>query len=331
MRVKLDINKAAALGWLLSIYDFPINYYCNELFYPVSSYDDENILNYFLFMVLMDYNFPDSHFYGYIDDVYYSGSLLFWRLGKIRFDDNPEFFSLDSIASLKVDEFRSMFNIGRIYGVDLLNLNLRVQILREVANKILKDYNGSFYNLIDASSNYLYCNGSGFIERLSKFRGFNDPVEYKSLLLAKILFRRGFLSLNDIDNFHVPVESKILVFSLRFGLIYLDDEFMDRFLSGLITLSEDYALRIRIREGLDFTSKISKKDSMLLHDFLDMFTSYCCKFSHPKCVYKCDEKCSLSLFFKCDSNCLLRGLCRFCGTDLVNRIHKPAIPDSIYY
>lgn len=279
----------------------------------------------------MDYNFSESYFYGYIDDVYYSGSLLFWRLGKIKFDDNPEFFSLDSIADLKVDEFRSIFSIGRIYGVNSLDLSSRVQILREVANKILKDYNGSFYNLIDVSSNYLYHNGSGFIERLSKFRGFNDPVEYKSLLLAKILFRRGFLSLNDIDHFHVPVDSRILIFSLRFGLIYLDDAFMNKFLSGLITLSEDYALRIRIREGLDFTSKISKKDSMLLHDFLDMFTFHCCKLSHPKCVYKCDVKCSLPLFFECDGNCFLMGLCRFGGTDLINKINKPTISDGIYY
>jgi hypothetical protein len=327
----LDLNRGLAFGWLLSSLDIPQNYYSNTEFYPDLSYGYDLVSNYLFFMVLMDYSFSGSIFYGYVDGKYYYGSRLFWRLGKLIFDEDPKFFSLEYTSNLDRSFFERMFNYGEIYGFETIDVDRRIKMVRDVAKRIMSEYGNSILDVVYASSNYLYRNGSGFIERLKKFMGFDDPVEYKALLLAKMLFRKGVTSFNDFDNIHFPVNGSILPFILRCGLIHLDDEFMNKIVQSQLTFSEDYALRIRTRECLDFVSKVSGREPMVIHDFLDLFTSYCCTSQNINCVTHYCNGCPLSSFLSCGGECFLKRICKYCGSDLASKIREPSFKGNVYY
>lgn len=327
----LDLNRGLAFGWLLSNLEIPQNYYSNTEFYPDLSYGYDLVSNYLFFMILMDYSFSGSIFCGYVDGKYYYGSRLFWRLGKLIFDEDPNLFSLECIANLDRSFFDRMLNSGEIYGFETIDIDYRVKMARGTARKIMSEYGNSILEVINASSNYLYRNGSGFIERLKTFMGFDDPVEYKALLLAKMLFRKGVVSFNDVDNIHFPVNGSILPFILRCGLIRLDDEFMDKIIQSQLTFSEDYALRIRTRECLDFVSKVSGRGAMVIHDFLDIFTSHCCTSQNINCVTHYCNGCPLLSFLSCGGECFLRRICRYSGSDLAGKIREPSFKGNVYY
>lgn len=330
MQVRLDLNKSMLFGWMLNRFNFSYKIdYFDRNFYPEFNCNDESTLNYFFFMVLMDYGFSSSNFYGYIDGKYYDGSKLFWRLGKLKYDEDPQFFSPDYIIRMDENVFKSLFKY--LNNINDLKLSLRFNIARKAAKRVLDEYGGSILNIVYASSNSLYCNGSGFVERLKIFKGFDDPVECKPLLLAKILLRRRLISFYDVKSFHVPVDGKISLFALRIGLVYLDDIFMEKYFSGILTLSEDYALRIRVREALDFVSSFSDVDPLSLHDLLDLFTEYCCTENEPKCISKCTEDvCPFSWALACGRACPLINVCKFNGKD-INNMREPFIQGNIYY
>jgi len=327
----LDLDRGLAFGWILSSIEIPQNFYSNTEFYPDLSYGRDLVSNYFFFMILMDYSLSKSMFYGYIDGKYYCGSRLFWRLGKLIFDEDPQLFSLKCIVNLDRDFFERMFSSGEIYGLETIDIDYRIKMVRSVAKKVMTEYGNSILDIVHASLNYLYRNGSGFIERLKMLMGFDDPVEYKALLLAKMLSRKGLASFNDVYNIHFPVNGSILPFILRCGLVRLDDEFMDRVIQCHLTFSEDYALRIRTRECLDFVSKVSGRGSMIVHDFLDLFTSYCCTSQNINCLTHYCDACPLPPFLSCGGECFLSRICKYCGSDLANKIREPTFKGNIYY
>ena len=199
---------------------------------------------------------------------------------------------------------------------------------------MIKDYNGSFKRLVEVCNDLLYGSGKGFIERLSEFKAFRDPLGRKSFLLAKFLSRRGFFNFKDAENLEIPVDGKICRIALRLGLISLDDESMNRLIKGgQFTTSEDYAVRCRVRESLKLVSAFSNVDPLVLHDFLDLLGESCCRSSSPVCVAECNlERCELLRFLvNCNGVCPLLPVCESKGSERAIKIRELNVPNTWYY
>ena len=285
-------------------------------------------------MAVLDYGLYDAGFSGFVDDAYYEGSSLLWRLGKLRFDEDPSLFHPANINRIGGRMLREWFSVSRPVVKEISSSNMRAYLLRDAADKLVRDYEGSVKVLIERSRGLLFDDGDGFIERLLKFKAYADPISRKAFLLAKFLSRRGYISFKDDDHLQVPVGGSLVRVALRLGLVLLDDSSMSNYLNDhRLTWSEDYALRMRVREALKFVSSLSRKDPFLIHDFFEIFSKSCCNVSSPICLGSNDTS-SLSSPHRsdiCDSGCPLVPLCRFRGDPIVRRILNPSMKENIYY
>ncbi|HDO20215.1 MAG: hypothetical protein NDF53_00340 [archaeon GB-1867-097] len=335
MLVKLNFDRCQLLGFLLKNLNlYPLDF-SDPRFYPDSKLNDEIVFNYFFFMTALDFGFSfQPLFYGYVKDGFYEGSKLLWRLGKVRFDDDSNFFTCSSMLTVTGRSVYDWLRVDEPYPRRINLPDVRAFLLRDAAYRLIKDYNGSFKRLVEVCNDLLYGSSKGFIERLSEFKAFRDPLGRKSFLLAKFLSRRGFFNFKDAENLEIPVDGKICRIALRLGLISLDDESMNRLIKGgQFTASEDYAVRCRVRESLKLVSAFSNVDPLVLHDFLDLLGESCCRSSSPVCVAECNlERCELLRFLvNCNGVCPLLPVCESKGSERAIKIRELNVPNTWYY
>lgn len=267
----------------------PLNVF-DDRYYPPSSEPADRVLSYFLVMVAMDHRLsrPGRSYQAIIDGVEYRGADLLYRLGRIKYEEDPDFFTARRLANVEMEEVAKWLSAGQASPPDL---ETRVMLLRDLGEKLDRLYGGNPINLLELAGNRL--RGSldkpGLLDLLKVFRAYEDPVEKKALLLAKFLTRRGLISPH--DGAGIPVDNHLTRIAYRTGLVMVSGTMWAKIRDGLeVSREEDVLLRMVVKHGYEEVAKRSGLDPFLLDDFLWVHgRNICLRDSVPscdKCVFK---------------------------------------------
>lgn len=305
-RVARVVKKRAGELPRVNVYD--------EKFYPPRGDDPERVLRFFTVMVALDHRVsrPGKQYYACLEDGCYKGADLLYRLGLKKYLENPEFFSPEKLAEVKVEEVKNTFSLGE---ASLPDPEVRTMLLRDLGYKLVKFYGSSLVNLLNQSHGRVRGTLSepGLVDNLRVFRAYEDPVEKKAMLLAKFLVARGLF--NPLDELDVAVDNHLSRVAYRLGLVMVSGELWDKIKRGLeVSPEEDVLLRLVVRRAYRQVAKRAGVTPALLDDyFWIMGRSVCLRDNPPLC-----EK------------CLFKGFCR-AKRNPVFMVQEHVYYDTWYY
>lgn len=270
----------------LDVYDYR--------FYPSRDEDMENSLRYFLVMVSMDHRLsrPGRKYRACIDDGCYEGAELLYRLGMKKYLEDIDFFTPSRLSNITIDEVRKVFSVGDIAPPDP---EVRTYLLRDLGIKLIKIYDSKVINILRSSNNRIRgnVNQPGLVDNLRVFRAYEDPVEKKSMLLAKFLIAREYFK--PIDTLDVAVDNHLSRIAYRLGLIMVSGNIWEKIKRGLeVTQEEDILLRLFVRRAYRLLCERSGLDPIIVDDFFwIMGRTICLRDNEPLC-----------------DMCLFKGFCK---------------------
>ncbi|ABM80641.1 hypothetical protein [Hyperthermus butylicus] len=297
-------------------------------FYPEPSADSETVALYFLVMVAMDHRLsrPGRPYEAVIDGEKFHGADLLYRLGMLKLERDPDFFTADRLERITPEEVRAWLCVGSVCPPDPA---LRASLLRDLGRKLRLLYGGSALRLLEESRGLLHSwdpDSPGFVERLRVFEAYGDPVEKKAMLLAKFLERRGLLRIRDPWNKRVPVDNHVVRIALRLGLVVLEEPLRIKAeRKEDFTPWEDIAVRIAVREAWHYVATRTEVDDFLLDDILWTMGRKVCIHGRPKC-----SNCQSHIICRGGSRCLLAGICPV-GLGAAEAIDEPVFYDTWWY
>ncbi len=310
MHLLIDRNRIAEVSRILRnlIERFELDNFTDPRFYPDKDADAESTARYFFFMVSIDHRThrPGKPYRAYIDGEMLEGSELLYRLGKRALDRNPEFFTPYYLQSLTLKEFEYYFSMG---SATIPDPEIRVELLRDAAQKLIKFYNGKVLNLVRESGNSV----RRMLRLLKVFKAYSDPVEKKSFLLIKFLERRGIFRPVDTEHLEVPVDNHLVRVALRLGVVRVDDYTYMRIKRGIdFSTYEDTALRYMVRIAYKYIAKLVGIRPTYLDDVMWIFGKYCCTPDTPLCKCSSKPKCPRIYRGSGKSSCIFEEVCIEC-------------------
>ncbi|MCX8195481.1 MAG: hypothetical protein N3F67_00120 [Acidilobaceae archaeon] len=283
--------------------------FVNPELYPPREASKREVTAYFLVMVAMDHRAsrPGRPYEGYVEGKLYHGSELLYRLGSKKLSEDPGFFDATRLARLELRELEEWLTNGeRIRRPP--DLGLRLELLRDIGQKLLRLYEGDPFALVLESRGRLREGAGGFVNLLKAFKAYQDPVEKKAFLLAKFLERRRVLHIADQHNKEVPVDNHLVRIALRIGLVRVDEESLEKIAAGVeLGSEEDVMLRLAVRIAYKEAAAAGAVDPFLLDDILWAFGRHCCTRERPTCRGSCSEGCRAVA--GCNGGCSLAPVC----------------------
>lgn len=253
-------------------------------YYPPKEDDEEKVLRYFFFMVAIDHRTSRlKPFEGTIGWEHYHGADLLYRLGSLKYREDPEFFSPERMAKITSDEVSEWLRTPS--GETVWDPEVRAELLRDAGKKLLKFFEGSILELVRASEGYIrHPTAHGLGNLLKVFKAYSDPVEKKLFLFTKFTIRRNLVKVVDVHNIEVPVDNHLTRVALRLKLVKLDEELTRKIFSKAeFTHREDIELRMAVRSAYRYASRLASIRPDLLDDFLWIFGRKYCTRETPAC------------------------------------------------
>ncbi|MHA1595825.1 MAG: queuosine salvage family protein [Candidatus Baldrarchaeia archaeon] len=312
-RIRINYEKCNALAHLLSKFrNFKPDNFEDPKLYPPPSAPPKDVANYFFFIVAIDHRThpPGSVFLGEIDGEVYRGSLLLYRLAKLKWDEDPQFFSPERMSSIDEKEVTEWLSVSKPKPATVKDPKLRASLLRDAGIKLLRFYDGDTMKIFERAEGSVW----KIVENLHIFTAYEDPVAKKAFLLIKFLERRGLWKIKDPQNLRVPVDNHLTRIAIRFGILEIKDEKLKRVLRERIPVSRDIdiELRMQAREAYAIISETSGIKATILDDILWYIGRNCCSYREtPRCD-SCERKaCELTakLNIKCKGHCPLAESC----------------------
>jgi hypothetical protein len=333
--VEIDFERCRVAGRRISEHRDMItpDSFTDPRFYPPSGDDVEDVARYFLVMVAMDHRLsrPGRPYEAMLDDGFYHGADLLYRLGMEKYRSDKGFFDPARLAEISVEDVAEWLTPPGRPGLAPVDLELRAILLRDIGVKIQRLYGGSVSRLLEESGGRLKHMGQGFIERLKTMTAYSDPVEKKPYLLAKFLERRGLIKVRDEWNMEVPVDNHLTRIALRLGLVKPPSWMQAMLDSGeSFSWEDDAMLRLAVRKAYKIVSAEARLSPFILDDFLWMFGRKCCVYvsSNTVCSARCGEECRRIGGCR-EDRCLFQDICVSAGLE-----HKPTehlFLDTWYY
>lgn len=261
-------------------------------YYPPRGDSEEAVMRYFFFMVAIDHRTSRyGPFEDYILGEKFHGADLLYRLGKLKYDEDPEFFSPERMSRITVEEVSRWLRTSS--GVVIWDPEVRAELLRDAATKLLKYFGGSVSKLLSKCEWYIrHPRGAGLGNLIKVFKAYSDPVEKKMFLLVKFLCRRSLASFRDRHNIEVPVDNHLTRLALRLRIVKPSKELEAKIASRVaVSEVEDVEIRRSVRYAYKLVSKLSGVEPDVLDDFLWTFGRKFCKREEPTCER--GEKCPL--------------------------------------
>ncbi|MBS7642891.1 MAG: hypothetical protein QW374_03560 [Candidatus Bathyarchaeia archaeon] len=260
--------------------------------------------------------------WGYIDGVYYRGSDYIYHamLKKLM---EGEFFDTDRMRELSLEEFGQWFEEGVLTRIDE-----RLKFIRDTARMLELFYDGMASKLIEESG-YRLSGSGGFVDRLSRFKAFSDPLAKKIMVLASLIEFEGLAFFKDSDSMEVGVDYHLQRIALRTGMVRIADRslseriargrFVSKPIHDAIRGSCLEAYRIIIDEA---GFKPREVDAI----FWNLGRS-CCSIRRPSCKPPCihSDICSFttSTTYECMGGCILGGICEASGNRDFIKLKEP--------
>ncbi len=295
MRLNLNqvVRVSRAVGNAFSSVVTSLEDFTDPRYYPPRGDSDEAATRYLFFMVTIDHRTSRYRpFEDYVLGERFHGADLLYRLGKLKYDEDPEFFSPERMSRITVEEVSRWLSTPS--GVTIWDPEVRAELLRDAATKLLKYFDGSVSKLIAKCGGYIrHPRGAGLGNLIKIFKAYSDPVEKKMFLLVKFLCRRGLASFKDRHNVEVPVDNHLTRLALRLKIVEPSKE-LEAKIVGRVAVSEleDVEIRRSVRYAYKMVSKLSGIEPDVLDDFLWTFGRRFCKREEPACEY--GRECPLS-------------------------------------
>ncbi len=288
MYVAVNVGQVYAVGRVIEeVFNKVVTYledFTDPDFYPSRSDNPEQVLRYFFFMVSIDHRTSRGDvFEDYINGKFYHGADLLYRLGKLKYDESPDFFNPENMLRVSTEDVIKWLRTSR--NVVIWDPSTRAELLRDAALKLIKYFNGSVTELLSRSEGYVrhpYKNGLSDLFKV--FKAYSDPVEKKFFLFLKFVMRRGLLEVRDPQNVEVPVDNHLSRLALRLRLIELDSDTVSKVLSRVeFTEYEDVKLRVNVRYAYKLMCRVFSVRPEVLDDFLWVFGRKYCSRERPVC------------------------------------------------
>ncbi len=316
--LRIDPEQCASMALILSELKIKLDTFTDPRFYPPKTAENELVASYFFFMVAIDHrtSIGGRTFEGVVEGEYYRGADLLYRLGALKWSEDPEFFTAERMAHLTLEEARRWLSVRQPRPMVIPGLEERVALLRDTARRLLELYNGSVMELYRASEGRLL-GERGLLRRLEFFKAYEDPIRKKSFLLVKFLLRRGIWHFADLTALRVPVDNHLTRIALRYGIVrVLDHKLKNKLISSLpATAYEDQVIRKAVREAYAVVVKQRELDPTVVDDILWNLGRSCCwlKRERPACreSHCVFPKCTLTRILKesCEGLCPLSRGC----------------------
>jgi hypothetical protein len=228
---------------------------------------------YFLAMVAVDHrtHVGNRVFRRVVSGEEYSGSLLLWRLGRLKLSEDPNFFTPRSLSSLDPLVVRDWLTGD--YG-PVWDYGVRAYLLMDIGRK-LRESPIDLFNVDSLGE---------LINRLRRFVAYEDPVNKKSLLLAKFLIARGLLRIPK-EELELPVDNHLTRIAYRLGIVELHDSVLAMVRNEEEVGRElDVKLRMTVKDAWNAVVRMSKADPVALDDFLWRLGRTVCIKDRPNCT-----------------------------------------------
>jgi hypothetical protein len=257
----------------------------DEKYYPPRGDNVENVLRFFLVTVALDHRLsrPGRPYEACIPgDGCYHGADLLYRLAKLKYEEDRGFYDPIHLSRITVEEVRDWLTVGNATPPDP---EIRALLLRDLGYKLLKLYDGRVSRLLEESHGRIH--GSlgepGLADNLRVFRAYEDPVEKKTMLLAKFLLARGLFK--PTDNLDVAVDNHLSRIAYRLGIVVVSGRLWDKIRRGEeVSREEDVMLRLTIRRAYRMLAEKAGLDPLVLDDHLWLMgRKTCLRDTEPRC------------------------------------------------
>lgn len=145
----------------------------------------------------------------------YGGSALMWAVALHAADRDVGLLTAARLSEVEADDVAELFRIG---GETVADQDRRARLWRDLATGLLREHDGRADRLLERAGGRLG-GGQGLLARLAGFEAFSDPLGKKSYLFAKICERRGWLRVEDPENWQVSADNVLMRLALRSGLV----------------------------------------------------------------------------------------------------------------
>jgi len=241
-------------------------------YYPSKGEDTRLVLTYFLAMVAIDHrtHIDGKPFRRVMDGEEYIGSDLLWRLGRVMLSNNPDFFTPRGLAN--VDPLMVRDWLVGDYG-PIWDYGVRAYLLVDIGRKLLRKV---------SLEGLLVNNLGNLLSLLKRFVAYEDPVNKKSMLLAKFLVARGLI---DVEReLELPIDNHLTRIAYRLGIVRLNEDVADVVRSGEDVGREmDIRLRMTVKDAWNAVLRMSSADPVALDDFLWNLGRRICIQNNPNC------------------------------------------------
>lgn len=190
----------------------------------------------------------------------FHGSALLWALGLRAERHLPGTLSAAALADIGTDGVAELFAIE---DETVSGPGPRADLWRQLAAGMTEAYSGQAAVLLDAAGGRLG-GPDGLLARLERFEAYSDPLRKKSFLLAKIAERRGWLQVDDPEQWEVCADSILMRLALRAGLVRPApvDELRERTREALKQLADEAGISPPVLD--DLLWEFGREDADLL-------------------------------------------------------------------
>jgi hypothetical protein len=261
------------------------------------SFSSKEIGNFYLLLVAISHQTSPRGklpLEGRIDSRHLRGwDYLFAKLEAAARED-PEILSPSFWARITAQDLVSIFR-DEEFGDRLSDPEDRALLIRDLGQNMVQRSWKFAEQIYDETGGRIATGKPNFVQLLSQFRAYRDPVHKKVYFFLALMQNTGVWTYVDPDQLGAPVDYHEVRGHLRLGTVSIcDPDLHAKLLEGReVTPEEDISIRQAVHKVLMFLSESSelRNPSQLHYLFWNIFRS-CCTGENPHC-YSCPPTCSL--------------------------------------
>jgi hypothetical protein len=300
---------------------------------PSNDYERNLEYCFFLTAILFDTRGLD----GTMNGEELCGSDYFFAATTKKTKEDPEFFTPPRMRRITTEGLDAVFSPdGKPENTLIRRSEERVEILHDLAEKLLDKYDGSVSGLLKLTEGYLTRPDKlGVFDLLKEFKGYEDPHFKKGFLLLMIYDKYDLFRVKDRENLFVPVDYHLQRVALRSGIVRVADKNLEKKLKNREAVDEkdEYEIRDHVKRSYKIVERSSGIETFDLNQIFWNLGRSCCHYSYdPRCGECPKTHCSFeqSLDYKCEGRCPIANACVASREVEMRKLFEPTIKTTYY-
>jgi hypothetical protein len=222
---------------------------------------------------------------------------------------------------------------GDAKNCTLDNLEERSEMLEEICNVAITDFDGTISALLEQSEGKLYNSGRGAYEVLGRFKGFNDPLKKKITFFLKLATDAGVFNVADPENIIPIMDYHMQRVLMRLGCVEINDKRLYTDLINRNPAGSDKPVREACIEAIKIIADVSEHGIFKMNDFFWPLGRSCCN-ENPLCVSNTCEKTPCTFFtvvdLKSHESCIFEKICKGSTDEYYRKLWQPVVETNFY-